>query len=447
MPICSVAIVGRPNVGKSSLLNFLAGRRISIVDPTAGVTRDRIATLIEHSGRRFELVDTGGFGVTDSDNLSRQVEEQIQLAMQSASLLLFVVDIRTGLTPADKQAALMVRSSNRPVLLVVNKADSSAMERAAADFYAMGFAAPIMVSCRENRGRVQLLDAIVENLPADPDSAISIGEPEIKLAIVGKRNAGKSSLVNALAGQPRVIVSEIPGTTRDSVDVRIESGGRSLIVIDTAGVRKKARMTASDLEFYAFHRAQRSIRRADVVLLLIDATVSVGDVDKKLTAYITQEHKPLILGFNKWDLVQGRASPEEFASYIGKLLPQAEYAPVVCLSAKDNDNLDQTVQLAFTLHAQAGIRLSTGQLNQAVEDILRQRGPSSPTSQVVKVYYATQTSTCPPEIVLFVNNPQLITEEYRRYFVRQLRQRTSLTEVPIKLVVRSHHRRATPDNA
>jgi GTP-binding protein len=434
-----VAIVGRPNVGKSSLLNFLAQRRISIVDPTAGVTRDRVSTPIEVDGKWFDLTDTGGYGIVDKDELTEDVERQIQHAIEQAQLILFVVDVRDGTMALDQTVAEYLRDQNKPVILVANKADAEGLANQTAEFYKLGFGEPLPVSTTQNRGRTALLDAIIAKLDfTDSDAGPAV--PEVKIAVVGKRNAGKSTLINAVAGEPRVIVSEIPGTTRDSVDVRVEHDGKSLLIIDTAGVRKKSKMTSDDLEFYSFHRAQRSIRRADVVILLADSTLALGDVDKKLGAYIAAEYRPCIVCFNKWDLVGDKATMESFEKYVGEIFPNLDYAPLAFISAKDNHGIGDLLKLSEVLNVQFRTRLKTSQLNGAVEQILELRGPSSPTAQKVKVYYATQIDTAPPTIVLFVNNPELITEEYRRFFVRQLRERLPFAEVPIKLHVRSHHR-------
>jgi GTP-binding protein len=433
-----VAIVGRPNVGKSSLLNYLAGRRISIVDPTEGVTRDRVSTPVEFAGHVFELTDTGGYGVIDRDNLTADIERQIALAIGEAQLILFVVDVKTGKVPLDQVVADYLRGKNKKVLLVANKADGEKLALQTADFYSLGFGDPVPISCTTRQGKDRLLEKIVDRL--DFSGVEDLEAPEMKLAVVGKRNAGKSTLINTLAGAPRVIVSEVPGTTRDSIDVRFERDGHGFLVIDTAGVRKKAKITRDDLEFYAFHRAQRSIRRADVVFMLIDATVEMGDVDQKLGAYIAEEFKPCIIVINKWDLVEGKTTAEKYEEYIGKIFPLLDYAPIAFISAKENQNIDELIRLAQVMHEQASTRLSTSQLNTAVEEILALRGPSSPTAQKVKVYYATQIDVKPPTLVLFVNNPDLITEEYRRFFVRQLRERLPFSEVPIRLFVRGHHR-------
>jgi GTP-binding protein len=438
MPLPIVAIVGRPNVGKSSLLNFLAGRRISIVDPTEGVTRDRITTPIDVDGQMFELTDTGGYGVVDRDNLTADIERQIALGVEEAQLVLFVVDVKAGKVPLDTVVAEYLRGKNKPVLLVANKADGEKLALATADFFSLGFGEPVPVSCTTRQGKDRLLGEILKRV--DFEAAEAEGPTEMKIAVVGKRNAGKSTLINTLAGRPRVIVSEVPGTTRDSIDVRFEREGKSFLVIDTAGVRKKAKITRDDLEFYAFHRAQRSIRRADVVFMLIDSTVDMGDVDQKLAGYISEEFRPCIIVINKWDLVTGKVTPEQYEEYIGKILNQLDYAPIAFISAKLEQNIDELIRLAQVMFEQASTRLSTSQLNGAVEEILALRGPSSPTAQKVKVYYATQTDVKPPTLVLFVNNPDLITTEYRRFFVRQLRERLPFSEVPIKLHVRGHHR-------
>ncbi|MCL2646679.1 MAG: ribosome biogenesis GTPase Der [Phycisphaerales bacterium] len=438
MSLPIVTIVGRPNVGKSSLLNFLAGRRISIVDPTEGVTRDRVSTPVEHDGKTFELTDTGGYGVLDKDNLTADIERQIALGVDEAKLVLFVVDVKAGKTPLDVVVAEFLRHKQKPVLLVANKADGEKLAMQTAEFYALGYGTPLPISCTTRQGKEKLLAEILKRLKIRKKTPEKT--PEMKIAVVGKRNAGKSTLINTLAGQPRVIVSEIPGTTRDSVDVRFEREGKTFLVIDTAGVRKKAKITRNDLEFYAFHRAQRSIRRADVVFMLIDATAEMGDVDQKLAAYIAEEYKPCIIVINKWDLVQNRANAQQYEEYIGKIFTLLDYAPIAFISAKLEHNIDELIRLAQVMYEQSSTRLTTSQLNTAVEEVLALRGPSSPTAQKVKVYYATQIATNPPTLVLFVNNPDLITVEYQRFFVRQLRERLAFAEVPIRLMVRSHHR-------
>ena len=446
MTMAGVAIVGRPNVGKSSLFNLLAGRRISIVDPTAGVTRDRITTTIHHGEGVFELIDTGGHGVEDRDNLTDEIESQIRAAVDQAALLLLVVDAKTGVTPLDRTVAKFIRRFAKPVLLVINKVDGAGQAQAESEFSSLGFSEAVCVSCTHHRGRGELLDAIAGRVDLMPTEGID--QPVLKLAVVGKRNAGKSTLINTLAGCNRVIVSDVPGTTRDSVDVSIRMEDKTFLMIDTAGVRRRSKMTTDDLEFYSYHRAQRSIRRADVSLMLLDASLEAGDVDQKLARYIAENFKPVIFVVNKWDMVKGRASPADFGQYLGTLFPQLAFAPISCISALNNDNVLETLQLAMNLYQQSGIRLPTAQLNSVVEEIVALRGPGSHHGRRIKVYYATQIDVHPPTIVLFVNHPDAVDEEYERFFVRELRQRTVLREVPIRLLLRGHRsRRAEGDSA
>jgi len=296
-----VAIIGRPNVGKSSLLNALAGERISIVEPSAGVTRDRISTIIGKDKQYFELIDTGGYGIVDSDQLSEHIEQQILQAIESANLVLFMVDIRDGLMPLDKKIAQLLHKHGLDVIGVANKADSAKMFPDEAEFSSLGFGEFLCVSAMNNLNKAVLLDRIFEQL--SHLEASKPAEPVMKLAIVGKRNVGKSTLLNAMVGSERVIVSETPGTTRDAVDVRFEKDGKTITAIDTAGIRKKSRM-ADSIEFYSYVRATQSIRRADVVLFLIDATEPVSQVDKKLAGFIAQECKSCIIVINKWDLAK-----------------------------------------------------------------------------------------------------------------------------------------------
>jgi len=433
MALPVVAIVGRPNVGKSSLLNALARARVSIVDPRAGITRDRVSVVVEADERYFELVDTGGLGPVDTEALQEHVHEQIRFALARADLVLFVVDAQQGLLPPDQEAAEALRRLNKPVLLVVNKVDGPSHEPQAAEFARLGFGDPLCVSAEHGRGRERLLEAIVGRLGAEgtpPD------EPVMRLAIVGKRNAGKSTLVNALAGEERMIVSEMPGTTRDAVDVRFEKDGRVFVAIDTAGVRKRRRM--DDIDFYSYTRALRSIRRADVVMHLIDATVPVSEVDVKLAATVLEECKPLVLVVNKWDLARDRATAREYDAYLAQVLPIADYAPVVLMTARTGQNVSAAVDVAWSLHQQARTRVSTGRLNAVLQEILALRGPTPPRgTKRPKIYYATQVATAPPTFVFFCNDPVLISDNYRRFLENRLREALPFSEVPMRLLFRA----------
>jgi len=429
-----VVIVGRPNVGKSSLLNLLARQRISIVDPRAGITRDRVSVILAHQERYFELIDTGGVGLVDADHLEQHVEGQIRCALERADIVIFLVDVHDGVTPLDQRVAEMLRRLDRPVLLAANKVDAAAHEPLAGEFARLGFGEPLCVSALHGRGRTALLGRVRALL--GPDATEPPPAPVMKLAIVGKRNAGKSTLVNALAGEERMIVSETPGTTRDAVDVRFEKDGRVFVAIDTAGVRKKRSM--SDIDFYSYTRALRSIRRADVVLLLIDATVPVSELDVRLAAAVLEECKPVLIAVNKWDLARERANTAKYDEYLAQVLPMLDFAPVAFVTAKTGKNVDAVVDAAGSLHRQAHTRVSTGRLNAVLQELLAQRRPTPRRGAgAIKVYYATQAAVAPPTIVLFCNHPERVSENYRRYLESRLRAALPFAEIPLRLLFRA----------
>jgi len=438
-----VAIIGRPNVGKSSLLNALAGEMISIVEPTAGVTRDRVSTFISRDSRHFELIDTGGYGVVDSDRLSEHIEGQILQAIESADLVLFVVDLREGITPLDQKIAALLRKHNLDVLGVANKADTGKMFPAAGEFAKLGFGEFLPVSAQNNLNKAVLLDRIFE-LIEHLEQTGAPPEPIMKIAIIGKRNAGKSSIVNAIAGSERVIVSEVPGTTRDAIDVRIEKDGKTLLVIDTAGVRKRGKMS-TDIEFYGYIRAVRSVGRADVVWLLLDATMPVAEVDKKLAHLIAEEHKACIIVVNKWDLAKNEAATGDYEEYLTKTLPVLKYAPISFTTATTGKNVQSTLDLSAELFKQASTWVTTGRLNKAFEIIrdehtgMRRHGMKHP-----KIYYVTQVAVNPVTIMMFVNDPGLFDENHRRYLVGRLRDLLPVAEVPIRLLARPKTARREP---
>jgi GTP-binding protein len=432
-----VAIVGRPNVGKSSLFNWLARRRIAIVDPTAGVTRDRVCSLIQTDGRFFELVDTGGIGIEDVDNLTAEVERQIQTAMDRAAVVLFVVDARAGQAPLDQEVGQRLRTLNKPVILVANKCDTPELEPGAAEFYQFGFGKPICVSSQQGRGKRELLSRIDRLLPEAEGPAPST-EVQIKLAIVGRRNTGKSTFINRLAREERVIVSEVPGTTRDSIDIRFERDGKTILAIDTAGVRRKSSLQ-NDIEFYSMARAQRSIRRADVVLLFMDPRVRISKVDKQLADYVLQEYKPAVFVLNKWDLA-GDLPTGKFGAYVRKIFPSLDYVPMAFISAKTGSNVGAVLKLAEELHQQASGRVGTGDLNRVLRQALEAQAPPLRQNRRPKVYYATQVATNPPTIVLFTNGPELFDNTYQRYLLKTFRDQLSFTDVPIKMYLRRRSR-------
>jgi len=443
MTVPQVAIVGRPNVGKSSLFNWLAGRRIAIVDPTSGVTRDRLMTLVKHEDRYFELVDTGGMGNKDLDNLTADVERQIAAAIDQAAVILFVVDVRAGLTRLDDEVARRLRNVTKPILLVANKTDTVELESQAAEFYKLGRGKVICVSALQNRGKEQLLGLIGERLPAaTAEPAVKTEEP-LKIAIVGRRNTGKSTFINNLAQGERVIVSELPGTTRDSVDVLFERDGKAILAIDTAGVRHKGSIR-SDIEFYSIARAERSIRRADVVLLFHDARLRISKVDKQLAGYVLENYKPAIFVVNKWDLMN-QLPTGKFADYLRAVYPSLDYVPIAFITATSGRNVQAVLNLAQNLGKQAAARVGTGALNQVLRQALAQQAPPMRQNRRPKIYYATQVATHPPTIVLFTNGPELFDNTYQRFLLKAFRDHLPFSDVAIKMYLRPKNRDEKPE--
>ncbi len=513
MPLPRIAIVGRPNVGKSSLMNMLAHRRVSITDNTPGTTRDRVMAIIDLEGEsadqpiiKAELIDTGGFGVYtvegrqidnggfDLANLTDDIEEQIARAIRTADIILFVVDAQDGITAQDRQMAQLLReggiarrrkggspSKGAPVkpgskdaltdddapsspvgdrvIVLANKVDGPKWEPHAMEAAGLGFGEPVPVSAMNNYNRRHLIEFLHEK--ARPVKAAldrrgrEVDRPaDLMLAIVGKRNAGKSTLVNKLAGEKRVIVSEIPGTTRDAVDVRFEMDGRSFVAIDTAGLRKK-KSFSDRIEWFALERMAEAIRRCDVAIMMIDATEPVSQVDEHVAQMLAKSFKPCVIVVNKWDLVQGKAvrlgegrkgkqgqkvTPEMYEDYLRKELKGLWYAPISFVSADRGTNVRPTIDLSFELLDQARSRMTTGKLNRMLRSIIDKQGPASGTGQFAKVLYTAQVAANPPTIVLVVNTPDLFTANYLRFLLNRLREECPFPEVPIRLVVRGRHR-------
>ena len=434
MSLPLVAIVGRPNVGKSTLFNTLLGRRVAIVDPTAGTTRDRVAAILRCDGRAVEIVDTGGIGLVDESRLEDHINAQVDLAMDAATVVIFVVDAREGITPLDRKVADRLRRLGKPVVLAANKADVRGLEQdAAAEFHALGLGEPIPLSALHRFNASEVRERAFGLLP--PGTA-ERGEEGLRIAIVGRRNAGKSTFLNALAGTGRVITSDIPGTTRDAVDVKIRRKGRDFTFIDTAGVVRKTKVDQS-VEFYAQVRTVEAIERCDVALLVLDINEKVSQADKKTAAIVADARKPVVVVGNKWDLA--RASADEFGAYFRKSIPNLAFAPVSLVSALEKTNLWETVYLAADLSDQAGTRVETAAVNRIFHRALEERTPKVQRTRVPKVYYATQVGTAPPSFVVFVNEPRLFPSTYRRFLENRLRDAFPFGEVPIRLTFRARN--------
>ena len=439
MAVPRIAIVGRPNVGKSSIFNWLAGRRLAIVEDFAGVTRDRLNTMLEHNDRHFELIDTGGIGIEDVDNLTEQVEGQILAAIEEADVLLFVVDSRTGLVPLDSEVADRLRKVNKPILLLANKTDSPSIDSNADEFHQLGYKNLMRISVLQNRNKSDLLDWIVGHLPdfdADPGE---IEPPTMKVAIVGRRNVGKSTFVNTLVKEDRCIVSEVPGTTRDSVDVMFELDGYKFMAIDTPGLRRN-KSIRTDIDWYGLHRAQRSVRRADVVLLFFDCTEPMSKVDKQLAHYIHDEFKPCIFVVNKWDKLAGFIPTERWVEYIREHFPTMAYCPIAFVTGQTGKNVKTLLNHAQMLFKQAKERISTSMLNKLVKAALERHEPPLYQLKRPKIYYATQVASEPPTIILVCNQSQGFSNQYRRYLLNFLRDHLPFGEIPIKLYLQPRKR-------
>jgi GTP-binding protein len=393
-----------------------------------------------HNDRFFEIVDTGGMGIADMDNLTRHIEDQINLAIDSADVILFVVDTRDGMLPLDQDVARRLRSVTVPIIPIANKTDDERFDSQTDEFYRLGAGKPVRISTLQNRNKAVLLNTIVSKLPPAMEDEASEGgvEPDMKVAIVGRRNVGKSTFINTLVNAPRMIVSEVPGTTRDSVDVRFELDGKPFIAIDTPGIRR-AKSRQTDIDFYGTHRAQRSIRRADVVFLFFDATQRISKVDKQLCEYIAQQYKPCVLVVNKWDQLADTMPTGKWVRYLQDSFGTMRFAPIAFITGQTGKNVKALINHAQMLFKQSRARVSTGQLNRMLRDALRQNSPPPARNREPKIYYATQVGIQPPTIVLFVNDPVLISKPYQRYLLNKFRDDLEFSEVPIKLYLRRKH--------
>ncbi len=451
-----VALVGRPNVGKSTLFNRIVGRRVAIVEDLPGTTRDRLYADADWGGADFIVVDTGGLVVEDKKGHALRIKQappiaqtvgvesglfldqmrgQAQIAIAEAEVVVFLVDAEAGLTPSDQEVAEVLRRTEKPVILAVNKADNDRRRADAVEFYVLGLGEPIPISALHGHGTGDLLDLIVKALPP-----IEVDEDEdtrVRVAIVGRPNVGKSSLLNRLLGQERVIVSEVPGTTRDAIDTEIEFEGEQIVLIDTAGIRRRGKISPG-VEKYSVLRALKAINRADVCLLLIDAQDKVTAQDQHIAGYILDEAKSVVVVLNKWDLIEKDThTMVQYTKEIRGALRFMDYVPVLFISAKTGQRVQQTLQVALQVRAERTHRISTAELNRLLQDALGRHPPKSKAGQVPRFYYISQPETDPPTFVFFVNDHKLIHFTYKRYLENRIREAYGFLGTPLQLVFRS----------
>ncbi|MEC9475978.1 MAG: ribosome biogenesis GTPase Der [Planctomycetota bacterium] len=430
--ISRIAIVGRPNVGKSTLLNRLAKRRVSIVDDRPGVTRDRVSAEVEIMGRVIEIIDTGGLGITDEEQLDADIHHQIDTAIASADLILMLVDAKEGLQSLDEVVADRLRPLDKTCHLVVNKCEADREFDSIAEFWSLGLGTPWPISAAHGQGVNELIEQFVADIPESGEKSPT---PALRISIVGRRNAGKSTFINALIGEERVIVSELAGTTRDAVDVRFEKDGIPFVVIDTAGMLRKSKLKGS-IEFYAQSRALAAIGRSDVVILVIDAVHGISQLDMRIAREVVDRHRPCVIAVNKWDLAKDRTTMEDYEKYLAKTLPSISYSPVLFMTAKEGRNVTRCISLVQSLSKQANKRVSTGTLNRAVDEI--RNGPRARVKhgKEPKIYYATQVAVMPPTVAMFVNKPDFFTPQIRRAMENKLRDLLEVPEVPVRIFYR-----------
>lgn len=431
-----LAIVGRPNVGKSTLFNKLAGERVSIVEDIPGITRDRIYFDTEWNGRPITVIDTGGIEPKTDDIILSKMKMQAELAIETADVIAFVCDVRAGLTAADRDIAVMLIKSGKPVVLCVNKIDSiGSLPMEYYEFYELGFDGdPIALSSLHGTGTGDLLDRVLELAPSDGEEEEE--DDSIKVAVIGKPNAGKSSIINKILGEDRVIVSDIPGTTRDAIDTKVENEYGKYTFIDTAGIRRQKKVI-DRVEKYSVLRSHSAVERADVCLIMIDATAGITEQDEKIAGLSHEAGKAAIIVVNKWDLVEkDNSSVKKFTDNIREALAYMPYAPIIFVSTKTGQRVDKLFERINYVNEQACMRISTGMLNDVLNDAVSRVQPPTDKGKRLKIYYMTQVSTKPPTFVIFVNDAELFHFSYQRYIENKLREVFGFSGTPIRIVVR-----------
>jgi GTP-binding protein len=430
-----VAVVGKPNVGKSTFFNYITGRRISIVEDTPGVTRDRIYAEGEWRGREFVLIDTGGIEPFTGDYIKQQMIRQAELAIETADVIIFMVDVKEGLTSADEDVTIMLRKSQKPVVVAVNKVDNVGdIPPEVYEFYNLGIGEVYTISSIHALGLGELLDAVYEHFPADTGENES--EDYIKVAVIGKPNVGKSSLINSVLGEERVIVSDIPGTTRDAIDTPVEREGKKYTFIDTAGIRRKSKIE-ENIERYSVIRSWTAVDRADVCIVMIDAQDGVTEQDTKIAGYAHEQGKACIIAVNKWDIIKKETGMlESYQKTVISKLEFMSYAPVTFISAKTGRRVDRLFDLIDHVYDQASLRVSTGVLNDVLNEAIAMVQPPSDKGRRLKIRYMTQTGVRPPTFVLFVNDMTLMHFSYERYLVNTLRSNFGFEGTPIRFILK-----------
>lgn len=431
-----VAIVGRPNVGKSTLFNIFADSRISIVEDTPGVTRDRLYADAEWLDRKFTMVDTGGIEMQNTDSIAVSIREQAEIAIREADVILFVCDARTGITTDDMEVAKLLRQSKKPVILAVNKADTPKQEAEAYEFYNLGIGEPYLISASNKLNLGDLLDAIVDKFPKEGEDDDD-DEDVIKVAIIGRPNVGKSSIFNDIIGQTRSIVSDVAGTTRDAIDVPVEKDGQTYLFIDTAGMRRKGKID-EPIEKYSIIRTLRAVDRSDVVLLVLNAVEGITDQDKKIAGYAHEAGKGIVIVVNKWDLYPNKTvmSTEEFTKKIRNELIFMPYANVVYVSALTQQRISRLPEMIKDAAEANSMRVATSVLNQVIIDAVAMNQPPMEKGKRLKILYTTQVKVKPPTFVIFCNEPEIMHFSYQRYLENQLREAFGFKGTPINIIVR-----------
>ncbi|HAA43402.1 MAG TPA: ribosome biogenesis GTPase Der [Ruminiclostridium sp.] len=430
-----VAIIGRPNVGKSTFFNYLAGKRISIVEDTPGVTRDRIYTEVEWRGRKFTLIDTGGIEIRDRDKIMLEMRNQAEIAIETADVIVFLVDLKDGVTPSDKEVASMLRKTKKPVILAVNKVDNIGEPPAEIyEFYNLGLGEFIAVSSIHGLGMGDLLDEIHKNFPEEKEEEAD--DDVIKVAIVGKPNVGKSSIVNKLVGEKRVIVSDIAGTTRDAIDTPVRRNKKEYVLIDTAGLRRKSRIKES-LERFSIVRTVAAIERSDVVVLVIDATEGVTEQDAKIAGIAHDRGKGLIIAVNKWDLIRKDSKTvNKYTRDIKNILSFATYAEVTFISAVTGQRLNKLFDIIEKVIQYQNLRIATGVLNEILAEATSLQQPPSDKGKQLRLYYITQVAVKPPTFVIFVNDKSLMHFSYTRYIENKIREAFGFAGTSLRFIIR-----------